>query len=431
VEGKGFGARKFELRYSLQKHSFRTPEFEVISIQEEATRLLDANAKRGKGYYYTSPSRRKYPYQWSWDSSFHAIVNCHLGRPDLAREEILTLLNKMSPEGVLPHIIFHGHRFRTLRNRLLRSYWPQSDLSPLVQPPVVALAVRDVWRKTGDEDFLGQTLPLLERHFEWLAAKRRFGDSPLVSIISPWECGLDHKPAFDSLLGRLAKLPFGRYLVLYTSEVKLAWHRFDPAVIVRKKYFNVREVTFNTIYALGLEALSDIFTDMKDESKAGYYRIKCDEVGKAIFEECGDSVSGLCFDIDVNTGKFLAESSVSCLLPLALGNVPQEKYEALVSHLTNTEEFWLRFPVPSVPQNSRYFEPNDKRYLWRGPTWINTNWLIASGLRRHGYDDLADVIAKASRELVRQSGFCEYYNPFTGEGGGQRGFGWSTLVAII
>ena len=403
----------------------------IESLQEEAKRLLDANAKEGNGYYYTAPSRKKYPHQWSWDSSFHAIVNGHLGRTNLAKREIITLLSKIMPDGTLPHIIFHDRSLASLSNRVLRSYWPRNDRSPLVQPPVVALAVRDVWRKTGDEGFLGQTLPLLERHFEWLAAKRRFGDSPLVSIISPWECGLDHKPAFDPLLGRLAKLPFGRYITLYSSEMKLAWHRFDLEVIVRKKYFNVREVTFNTIYALGLEALSDIFADMKDESKAGYYRTRCAEVEKAIFAECYDSASGLCFDVDANTGEFLAEPSISCLFPLALNNVPQEKYESLVSHLTNTEEFWLRFPVPSVPRNSRYFEPNDKRYLWRGPTWINTNWFIASGLRRHGYDDPADVIAQSSRDLVRQSGFCEYYNPITGEGGGQKDFGWSTLAAII
>ncbi len=401
------------------------------ALPEKACNLLDSNAKTGKNYYYTAPSKKKYPHQWSWDSSFHAIVNCHLGRVDLAKKEILTLLNQILPDGTLPHIIFHDRSFAAMNNRLFRSYWPYAGRSPLVQPPVVALAVRAIWQSNGDEGFLREALPLLEKHFEWLKSMRCFGDSPLVSIISPWECGLDHKPAFDSLLGPLARLPFGRYIVLYSSEIKLAWHKFDPLVIVKKKYFNIREVTFNTIYALGLEALSNIFADIGDDVKTDQYSSQSDKVGKSIIEECYDSAFGLFFDIDVNSESLLAEPSISCLMPLALRNLPKEKCNELINHLTNPAEFWLRFPVPSVPENSRYFEPKDQRYLWRGPTWINTNWFLVNGLRRNGYDELADAIANSSRDLVEQFGFWEYYNPLTGEGGGEKNFSWSTLAAIM
>ena len=56
------------------------------------------------------------------------------------------------------------------------------------------------------------------------------------------------------------------------------------------------------------------------------------------------------------------------------------------------------------------------------------NWLIARGLRHHGYREQADAIAASSAELVLKSGFREFYNPLTGEGYGARDFGWSTLV---
>ncbi len=403
----------------------------MISIQEEAIRLLDANARRGKDYYYTAPSRQKYPHQWSWDSSFHAIVNCHLGRPDLAKEEILTLLYKMSPEGVLPHIVFHGHSLRMLGNRLLRSYWPQSDRSPLVQPPVAALAVREIWEQTEDIGFLNEALPLLNRHFAWLGARRCFGGSPLVSIISPWECGLDHKPGFDEVLGRAVKFPLGRYIALYTAEIRLALRRYDPDQIAQRGYFNVREVIFNTIYALGLEALGVMFDVIGDRMKAESFRTRNREVENAILQECYGAATSLYYDVDVNTGVLISEPSVSSLMPLALANVPESRLETLIMHLTDTSEFWLQFPVPSVPQNSKFFEPQDQRYLWRGPTWINTNWFLANGLRRHGYDELADSISQASRNLVEQFGFWEYYNPLSGEGGGERDFSWSTLAAIM
>ncbi len=118
-------------------------------------------------------------------------------------------------------------------------------------------------------------------------------------------------------------------------------------------------------------------------------------------------------------------------MPLALSNVPAPRLESMIRHLTDTGEFWLPFPVPSVPRNSRHFEPQNQRYLWRGPTWINTNWFLANGLRRHGYQELAEAIAKSSRDLVERSGFREYYNPVIGEGGGEKNFGWSALAAIM
>ncbi|MDD5094688.1 MAG: hypothetical protein PHV74_09960, partial [Dehalococcoidia bacterium] len=245
----------------------------MLSLQEKAKQLLDQNARTGEGYYYTAPSPKKYPHQWSWDSSFHAIVNCRLGRADLAKAEVSTLLDKMLPNGTLPHIVFHEQHQTKLTHRILRFYWPSPDRSPLVQPPVVALAVKEIWQTTHDIDFLRETLPLLERHFEWLGTQRCLGHSSLVSIISPWECGLDHKPGFDHLLGWLAKLPFGRYAALYTMEMRLALHRFDPEEIVKRRYFNIREVLFNSVYALGLEVLGTMFAEMGDHQK-GYINIQ-------------------------------------------------------------------------------------------------------------------------------------------------------------
>jgi hypothetical protein len=154
-------------------------------------------------------------------------------------------------------------------------------------------------------------------------------------------------------------------------------------------------------------------------------------VERASLDECYDAATGLYFDIDVRGGLQIREPSVSCLVPIALGGMPADRCEALVRRLTDTDSFWPRYPVPSVPLGSRHFRPEGRRYLWRGPTWINTNWLIWGGLMRHGYGECADAVARSSAELVERSGFREYYNPLTGEGGGERDFGWSTLAAIM
>ncbi len=404
---------------------------ENIGLQDKAKHLLDANAKSGTNYYYVAPSRGKYPHQWSWDSSFHAIVNCRLGRIDLARDEITTLLFEMTPEGHLPHIILHENSRTTRIDKILRCYWPQRGCSPLMQPPVFALTAKEIWQNSEDINFLKEILPLVERHFNWLATHRCFGDSKLVSIISPWESGIDHKPAFDTLMGRFAKLPLGLYLALYSSEVRLARIKFDIDKIQKKGLFNVREVLFNTIYALGLEALGEMFAAIGDQVKAEHYREYGIDVENAILNECYDPVSGLYFDIDVRTGRLLTEPSVTGLMPIALSSIDEDRCRLIIDHLRNPDEFWLNYPIPSVPANNRNFVAEDQRYLWRGPTWINTNWFIVEGLRRHGHTELAESIAEKSRELIEKSGFREYYNPLNGEGEGAVDFGWSTLAAVM
>lgn len=384
----------------------------------------------GRGYCYVAPSRKKYPHQWSWDSAFHVIANCRLGRVDLARKEILTLLSCILPDGTLPHLIFHDPgRASPIIRTFRRSIWPQPYRSPLVQPPVIALSVQEVWQKSEDAGFLREVLPPLQRHFEWLET-RRLGDSGLLSIFSPWESGQDHKPGFDRYLGWLTRVPLGFYMALYLSEIRLSCHGYDPAEVAKKGYFSVREVLFNTAYALGLEALAAMLQAAGETVEAERFRERGRGVEEAILDECYDTGSGLYFDVDAHSGERIAEPSISCFVPLALSSMPEQRRDALLQHLTNPDEFWLRFPIPSLPRSSRYFRAEPQGLLWRGPTWMNGNWLIVQGLRRHGYGELADAVARSSRELAERSGFWEYYNPLTGVGGGEKDFSGSALAAV-
>ena len=85
--------------------------------------------------------------------------------------------------------------------------------------------------------------------------------------------------------------------------------------------------------------------------------------------------------------------------------------------------------MPSVSASEPLFDAGDLGgFIWRGPSWMSTNWLLCLGLRQHGYAELADEIAARSRQVVQAEGFREYYDPYTGRGGGAREFAWSTLV---
>ena len=65
---------------------------------------------------------------------------------------------------------------------------------------------------------------------------------------------------------------------------------------------------------------------------------------------------------------------------------------------------------------------------WRGNVWPCVNWLIFKGLQRYGYNDLARELAENSVDLLKQSGFWEYYNPITGAGLGGSTFSWAAAL---
>jgi glycogen debranching enzyme len=69
------------------------------------------------------------------------------------------------------------------------------------------------------------------------------------------------------------------------------------------------------------------------------------------------------------------------------------------------------------------------RRYWRGPTWINSAWLVWLGLVRLGYDEqAAELVRRVSRPMATEH-LREYYDSYTGAGMGAVDFAWSALIA--
>jgi glycogen debranching enzyme len=89
--------------------------------------------------------------------------------------------------------------------------------------------------------------------------------------------------------------------------------------------------------------------------------------------------------------------------------------------------------MPSVAADDPSFQRGDwgpyrQRRYWRGPVWVNAVWLVWRGLVRLGYQEHATELATRLTRTVSEAGLREYYDPFDGDGMGQRDFAWSTLV---
>ena len=85
------------------------------------------------------------------------------------------------------------------------------------------------------------------------------------------------------------------------------------------------------------------------------------------------------------------------------------------------------YPLCSVATSDKEFNP--VKY-WRGPVWININWLVIRGLQTYGYIQEARDLTKNTIELIRKNGFYEYFHPLTGRGCGACDFSWSASLLI-
>ncbi len=412
-------------------------------LKRSALELLLRNRKTGysdwtkKEYDFSCPSPRDYPYQWFWDSCFHSIALSHLD-VELAKKELESLLSFQQPDGFIPHVIFWRLNFFRPRMKMWRylqgkgwSFRPR--FTGMIQPPVLGIAVETVYAKTRDADFLDRVLPLVEKYFLWLDEFRDPDNDNLISIINPHESGLDWSPHFDETLGfkektkdrkRLRRLGIADRLCDFRNKI----HGFDSKKILALGYYDVEDVMMNVVYGASLKSIGRLFEIQGKQEKAISFYEKSRAVTKSLVLKCLHD-DGLFYSIWGKEEKKLLVKTFVSLMPIMLEDMPRNIIETLVErHLINAAEFWPPYPIPSVALDEPTFDPAENRFIWRGPTWMNTNWFIVRGLRYHGYNEIADEIVEKSKLLIERSGFREYFNPFTGEGYDTRDFGWSTLI---
>ena len=129
---------------------------------------------------------------------------------------------------------------------------------------------------------------------------------------------------------------------------------------------------------------------------------------------------------DVVADTVVTLPTVATFLPLWAGIAP-ERQVRLLALLAGESGFWPEFPIPSVPTDARRFDAS--RY-WKGPTWVNTNWLVVQGLRASGAGDVAAELRDRPLDMVHRAGCFEYFSPLTGQGIGAADFSWTAALVL-
>jgi glycogen debranching enzyme len=148
----------------------------------------------------------------------------------------------------------------------------------------------------------------------------------------------------------------------------------------------------------------------------------------SMIDELYDPDEGLFWAL--HDGKQVPEITPFNLYPLWTGRLPEEIADRLIEHLIDPEFFWTKFPLSTVAQKTPRYDPET---MWRGPVWININYIFHEALRKAGRDHLAQQLRERTVELVsRNEGIHEYYNPETGAppSTAAQSFSWSAALFV-
>lgn len=319
-----------------------------ISVMKSQLYSPEGNIRR----IWSTPDRVPHRNMWLWDSVFHAIGHRHLDT-SIAENLILALFDVQRNDGFIPHMA------------------KPNEISDITQPPVIAWGAYLVYEKSGDKEFLKTVFEKNKAFLLWCRADRRKSEKELYS----WhtnpelnnrcdESGMDNSPRFDTS-SDLYAIDFSCYMANEARFMK------------------------NIADELGDKAAADFFDEW-------FRKIKADINGTLWCED-----DGFYYDYDIQNNRFHKVQSVASFLPIFAGVCNEKQCCKLVEHLENPDEFGTEFPVPSISKKDKNFGSD----MWRGPVWINYNYMISKGLAEYGYADSAAEIRNKTLAVIN-----EWYN---------------------
>lgn len=392
----------------------------MVKVADDFFQLLKDNRKTTAGFRYTVPSTVTYPYQWLWDSCFHAIILSHFKTSD-AKKEILALLSKQFQNGMIPHMIYWENKKKVSFRQI---EWGKDRTSTITQPPMLAYAVWQIFLEDKEINFLKAVYSHLYHFYRYLLTERDPHEKNLIGIMNPDESGEDNSPRFD-LPMRLK--PIHTYEENMQKRLKLVAQNIDckfDAPFCMRNFFWVKDVPFNAIMVTNLNLLAKIARITGNNEDAVYFIKQAENISTAMRKFMLED--GIFWSTYGDNYKKIKVKTWAIFAPLFAKIVSADEAKKLVKdHLLNKNEFLTDFPVPTTSLDEPSFNPSG---FWRGPAWIGTNWFIYKGLLNYGFRKEAREIKKSSVALIEKSGFREYFNPLTGKGLGAQNFTWGGLV---
>lgn len=440
----------------------------TTELDEDTFREIPLNHPEEEGplsLFTSVPSRAAFPRGFYWDEGFHLLQIMDYDF-DLAVEICLSWFGLIEDSGWVAREVILGDE---ARSRVPDRFAVQNP--NIANPPTLLLAFSEMlgraidqenqnsMNRFGQEDagnknnqletnsellitYAQKIYPKLLRHYNWFKSSQQSSINDYLDVLE--EDGLLDKIHINQTYrwrGRTVThcLPSGmddypRAQPPDDSELDvdaLAW----VGVMTR----SMRQIA----HILGLEKDEKMYSNIEADimenldlihwsEKDGYY--------------CDVTVGGEWDD----QRTFACHAGYVSILPFALKLMPRDspKLDQIVSLLSDSSKLFSNHGILSLSKDDEYFG-KDENY-WRGPIWMNINYLILDALRfyypeviskdkkspaqaQNLYQALKQNLIDTVFRNWKKTGYCyEQYNPNTGKGQGIEHFtGWTALIVNV
>lgn len=356
---------------------------------------------------YTAPNRRRYPWQWLWDSCFHALIWAELG-DDRGLDELAQILGAADASGCVPHMAYQ------LDPRHLAEFWGRTGASSITGPPMYGHALAELGRRGAHVP--ERLTAAAAGGLEFLLHRRaRHIESGLVLLCHPWESGADNDPRWDDFCdgGFDEERWFDR-----KGELLDGIERSAGGSPLHNPRFAAASAGFSALVAFNALELADATGALET---AAAQRLADAVRDRWDADLCSYTDAG-----DAEAGSGRARTAYGLLGLLVESDA--ERAAALAAELTDVKAFGGAFGPTGVHRNEPSFAP---RTYWRGPSWPQLDYLLWLGLRRAGQHEAATTVARATVAGAERSGLAEYWDSDDGTGLGAVPQSWAGLSLLM
>ena len=426
------------------------------SLLNKAQQVL-LNNHKAQGF--TIPCEGLYPFQWFWDSGFIAIGYSHFDEAK-AQSEISALLSGQWQNGFIPHIVFHNDS---------DTYFPgpdfhQSQLHPeanqsiptsgITQPPVLGFVLKMIYEnsknKTSTLNFIKTVIDKVFLNHEYFYSRRDPLNEGLVYIYHNWESGTDNSPVWDDIWQSFnapkhqykrkdtshvdaSQRPTDREYDCYIHILEIAkGFNYDDKKIAEHSPFLVQDPLFNSILIKSNDSLVALYELIEgSEEKIAQLKTWQQKAKSSFNQKLFHKDLGTYVYYNLKSNQQIPLITAQSFLPL-FAEIPDKEranvlLETLMTHF-GSEDLYM---CATFDTKHELFNP--KKY-WRGPIWMNLNWMIYHGLLNYSFDNAAKRIKTDTIELIERFGFHEYFDPrkhiAPQKGYGGNNFSWTAAMLI-
>lgn len=351
------------MNYYVNMPKCNDKKYESLYLKALSINKVNTHTPEGKiGRVWTTPDRVPHRHMWMWDSAFHCITMSEYNH-EFAEQAFLAMLEQTRDNGFMPHMA------------------NPTDCSDVTQPCIMSWGAYNIYQNTKNIEFLKQCVPYLEKYLVYDIENRdenkngllEWFTEPDYTICKCGESGLDNSPRFD----------------------------FDEKMDC---------MDFTTYLALDSEYLSKIYDILGDKEKSEkwlkVHQNTSNLINKYFWNEEGGYYCDRLFD-----GKLTKVLTHTSFLPMFAGIASKEQAEKMVKTIMDESLINTPFPFASISQD----HPTYSTDMWRGGSWLNVDYFIISGLRKYGYNELADsfrdrILEKVNNWYKKTGVIFEFYD---------------------